>query len=501
MSVVVNAVSGRMRVARFVTPHLALWGLLALAVAAFWPTLSALARIWLTKSDYQHGFVIAVISAVWLFKTRKQIDACDVRATPFALLALIAAIGLWVIAYRANSEMMQQLMFPPILSLIVLAAFGPAVLYRVLPPIAYLYFAIPIWDHLIPLLQWLTTHVAETVLGFVGVPTQVEGHHVTIPAGRFSIIEGCSGSRYFITGLAFAAVAAAMQSVRRQQLVSLLCAAIAAALITNWLRVVIVIYAGHVSNMQHYLVATEHKSLGYVLFVPMLLAIGYVARRLGGNANTVESTARGDDSISRVKAGWIAPAILLSAPVLVWAVPSGGTQSDPLLAPLPIKTGAWQGPLPASDEWQPQFVAPADETRASYSLGEQRVEVYLNTYGAQSPGQELVFHSNSVMPAERWTLVRRLSRAGSAPPMAIAADQGGERWVIARNFVVKGRVTGHAALAQLYYGIYALWQPVPGGTIAVATRCSPSCDDAAKRLDRFWTDNGELFVGLIPQVL
>jgi transmembrane exosortase EpsH len=48
----------------------------------------------------------------------------------------------------------------------------------------------------------------------MGVPTQVEGHHVTIPSGHFSIVEGCSGKRYLMISLAFATLAAAIEQLR-----------------------------------------------------------------------------------------------------------------------------------------------------------------------------------------------------------------------------------------------------------------------------------------------
>ncbi|MGH8178804.1 MAG: exosortase C-terminal domain/associated protein EpsI [Steroidobacter sp.] len=481
--------------------HSMVWALLVLGVAALWPTLSALGRIWLTVADYQHGFAIAAISAVWLFRVHGRIDAADVRATPLALPALGLAIFVWMIAYRANSELMQQLIAPIILLLAMFAAFGLQVARRVAAPLAYLYFAIPLWEHFVPLLQWLTTHVAEAVLGFMSVPTQVEGNNVTIPAGQFSIIEGCSGKRYFVIGLAFAVLAGVAQRVRGRRMFMLLAAAAATALVTNWLRVVIVIYAGHVSNMQHYLVATEHKSLGYLLFAPMLLVISLVARRLGDDSAIDATRAVSASRGARVGAGWITPAILLVAPVLVWALPMSADEIKPVLRPLPIMTGAWQGPLPPGAEWRPEFVAPADESRASYLGGPHRIEVYLNSYGAQAPGRELIYHRNSVAPANWWTMIRWMPRTGSAPPAVIAVNQIGARWVIAHQYVVAGRVTSEAALAQLYYGINAVFRPAPGGVIAVATPCIPDCDAAADRLNNFWTDNGVLFADMIPRTL
>ena len=275
------------------TPSTIVGVLTAAVCVCMWPTWAALAKIWSTMTDYVHGPVIAVGVAVWLFSLRERIDAQPVRPAPWALLPLAAMILLWLVAWRGASELLQQAILPLILLTAVLAALGVQVLRVVLVPAAALYLLIPVWEPFVPLLQWMTTQVAENALGLLGVPTLVEGNDVTIPAGRFTVAEGCSGKRYLLIGLAFAAAAGALQSLSIARFVVLGVASVGFALVINWLRVVAIIYAGQASNMEHYLVATEHVSLGYALFAPLLLAILYVARRLGrGETVHVDPTGR-----------------------------------------------------------------------------------------------------------------------------------------------------------------------------------------------------------------
>jgi EpsI family protein len=472
------------------------WLLIALGVAALWPSVAALARVWGTMADYNHGALIAAISVVWLLQVGGRIQGADVRPTP-AMLPVLAAVLLgWAVAYRANSELMQQLALPVVLALAVWCVLGPRVLRQIAPPIAFFYFAIPLWDHFVPLLQWLTTQVAEGALWALGVPISVEGHHVTIPAGRFSIIEGCSGMRYFIIGLAFAALAGALQRLTPRRLAILFALAIGVALLTNWLRVITVIYAGHLSAMQHYLVAVEHKSLGYAMFVPMLVAIVSAARRLGGAESQASSPApRKPASVSIAVFG--AAVALLSAPVYLWAQ-QNDVEARSLLGTFPLLTGEWQGPLPAAAQWRPRFVGASDERRASYSRAGQRVEVYLNAYGPQSPGQELVFHRNSVAPADQWTLVRTIGASAAGPSMMLVTDGSGDRWIVTREYVVGGRATADPALAQLYYGLQALVRPTASGLVAFAAACKPDCDAAVERVASFRAGDGRLFLELIP---
>jgi EpsI family protein len=476
--------------------HVLVWLLIALGAAALWPSVAALARVWVTMADYNHGVLIAAISVVWLFHVGGRVDGADVRPTPVMLPVLAAVLLGWAVAYRANSELMQQVALPVVLVLAVWCVLGRRVLRQIAPPLAFFYFAIPLWEHFVPVLQWLTTQVAEGVLRALGVPTSVEGHNVTIPAGRFSIIEGCSGMRYFIIGLALAALAGALHRLTPRRFAILVALAIGAALLTNWLRVITVIYAGHVSDMQHYFVAVEHKTLGYAMFAPMLIAIGWAASRLGGTEPPASSPApRKPASVSIAVLGVTVG--LLGAPVYLWAQ-QNDVEARSMLAALPLLTGEWQGPLPAAAQWRPRFVGASDERRASYARAGQRVEVYLNAYGPQSPGRELVFHRNSVAPADQWTRVRTIAASETAPSMMLVTDATGDRWIVTREYVVGGRATAGPALAQLYYGLKSLVRPTASGLVALAAACDPNCDAAVERVASFRAGEGRLFLELIP---
>jgi exosortase len=471
--------------------------------AGLWPALRALAHTWATMYDYEHGFLIAAVAVGWLVYSYRLVNAQSVRAVPKALPALAAAILGWMIAYRANSDLLQQLLVPVVLELAVLTSLGWGIARVTLLPLAYLYFAIPIWEHFQPLLQWLTTWVAEHTLLLIGVPTTVDGHQVTIPAGTFSIVEGCSGKRYLMIALAFATIAGVMHELRIRAMATLLAVTTLLALVTNWLRVVTVIYAGHATDMQHYLVAVEHKTFGYVMFVPLLAAIFLVARRLRARGTVaVDSGNHFERTVHASPLTWASTGALLILPLLLPANAGANAAAASLtLGPLPVLTGAWQGPLPANTQWQPAFVNSIAERRAAYASSAGRVEVHYNVYGAQSPGHELVYFGNSVAPAEHWTIVSRSRAVAGEPSITVARDANGERWVIAQLLSVGGVVTPQPAIAQILYGTRALWRPVPSGSLAFAAACQPDCDAARDNVLEFWKSNGADFADLIPQRL
>jgi EpsI family protein len=484
-------------------PNLRLWVLTAAVALLFSPTLRSLLEVWLDSADYQHGFIVALVSIWLLVRSRSELHVAKIEPNVFALLPLGMALVAWLVAYRGHSEMLQQVLFPIVLLLSVLASLGFTFTRLVAFPILYFYCAIPVWDHLVPLLQSMSTHVTEGTLGLLGVPTEVEGFNVTIPEGKFSIVEGCSGKRYFLISIALAAIAGYTQGVRGRRFVVLLTAAAVAALLTNWIRIVIVIYAGHLSNMQHYLIATEHLSLGYALYVPLLLFIFVLAKRWAMFSPALERATIGSADKSKPFFGlfWsLAPPlsmILLAITVMAVSVPP--TDSHPLLARAPLLTDQWQGPLPAREGWQPAFSGASDELRMSYAREKQRLEIYANVYGPQVPGRELVYFSNSIVPAAEWTVIRHLETA--SPLETLIARRDDLRWVFASTHVVGGRRAATSAMAQLTYGWSALWEPTPAGVIALGMPCGNDCEATAATLIAFWSEHGDALTSMIPRRL
>ncbi len=498
MSIASHRMTRQLSQSAALTPSRALWPLLAVCVVGLWPTFVSLTHIWRSMFDYHHGMVIAAISIIWLWRMRRDIDACSVRPVRAAWPLVVIVLLAWTIAYRANSELMQQMLLPVVAMLAVYAACGWQICRLAAAPLAYLYFGIPLWEQLLPFLQALTTAVAENLLGLMGVPTQVEGHHVTIPSGHFSIVEGCSGKRYLMISLAFATLAAAIEQLRWRRTLALLSLATGLALVTNWVRVVTIIYAGHVTQMQSYLVANEHRSFGYALFIPLLLAILWSARRIRRGQVDVPARPVAAESERRVRPADLGIVMgLVALTILVWArTPEQDTAAH--LAPVPIATGAWQGPLPPATAWQPRFVNPSQERRVAYSADGKRIEVYLNLYASQTQGRELVFHRNSVVPPEHFTLIRHLPARGATPPAVVVADGTGTRWVVTHIYEVGGWLTASPPVAQLYYGLHAVVRPVPAGTLAAAVRCEADCNSAEQAIDDFWRAHSRELAGLVP---
>lgn len=474
----------------------------AATVVALWPTLVGLEHYWRTILSYQHAYLIVPIALGWLWQVARPLWWRAERPTWPTAAALLLALFAWLVSFTASISIAQQLLLPVVLWLALLVALRWPVARRFLAPVALLYFAVPIWDSLLPLLQQLSIFVTRGSMMLLGVPATIQGNIVTIPDGVFEIEEGCSGLRFLMIALAVAYLAGAMFHLPRRRVVWLLAFALALALVVNWIRIAIVIYAGYLSHMRSYLVAVEHVSLGNALFLPLLACVLWMARRLSGTrappTANVFSLHRPDYR------GLIACAAALLAFAGWQLLRTGSVAATATLEPLPLGVGNWQGPLPPRSSWLPNFATATSERRAAYVSAGAAVETYVNFYARQSPEAKLVGYGNSFVPVLGWTRKwgadeRPLHVAGRPAPRMVELTGADRRaWLVGHVYRVGGWETGSATAAQLAYGLRSLMRPAPAGAVAFAIQCDPNCEFAQRVATDFWNQMSGPLLDVVP---
>ncbi|MGQ0384051.1 MAG: exosortase C-terminal domain/associated protein EpsI [Gammaproteobacteria bacterium] len=472
--------------------------LAAAALAATWPSLQSLFDHWVAVRDYQYGLPIALIALVWIVAAARQ-SRVPPQPSWSGILALAASLLAWLVAHNAHSQVVHQMLMPVVVWTAVLAGAGRTMARRLMLPTAYLFFAIPIWDYAVPVLQWLSVIATETTLALAGVPAEVSEFRVTLPVGSFEIVEGCSGKRYFMVTLAVGVLAVAVNRMPLRRATAYLAACGVLALLANWLRIFVVIVAGHVSNMRHYLVAVEHETFGNVIFALLVIAVLLMARRFGSAAPRAAAAGGADAagqplrSASRLAPAGLALAILIAAAALPHARARLATDARSL-PPLPVTTAHWQGPLPGEARWDPRFQGVSAERRARYSTGQHAVEVYVNLYLHQAQGAELVLFENRLDAPGPWrqswppVRVALTTPSGQRLMSFEAGDPAGVTWLFVYRYQIGAWGTTSDGLAQIAYGLQSMLRPAPSGMVALAMRCDTNCESARALVMTFWDE-------------
>jgi EpsI family protein len=467
-------------------------GLIAIAIAAYWPTSSALWHYWTDDLGYGGAGLLVAALAIWLlFRARDRVAKLPVQSEPWALALLVPCSIAALIFWRAGISSLQLLMWPALILLGVWSAFGTAVTRAIAVPVGFLYFGMPAWGVLAAPLQSLTLWIVTWLAPAVGVPATVVGTGIYLPGDmRFSVELPCSGVGFLAQGLAVAALLGELEQAPLRRRLRLLASMALVALVTNWIRVLTLIQVGYTTQMRHVLVTRHHLLFGYVLFVLALVVFVWVAtRRALPNAAQTAPTAQGARSPAR-EVYVTSLVALVAAPILVGILGlSAGDQSAARELRLPPGRAEWRGPLTTTDDnWRPVFVGLHEELRGSYrDLAGRSVEAVAIGYHAQTHGRELVNEGNSLAGSGRLTAltVAVVDGGGRAYREEVVVDEHGQRSVIWSFYDIGGRPFVTAMLAQLWYGVHALDAPPYSALFAFRTACSPDCAQARDALADF----------------
>ena len=137
-------------------------------------------------------------------------------------------------------------------------------------PLAFLFFAVPFGEALVPKLMDWTADFTVAAVKLSGVPVYREGTHFVIPSGQWSVIEACSGIKFLIASLMGGSLYAWLMYRSPGRRLAFIGASIVVPLLANWLRAYAIVMMGHLSN-NRLMTNDDHIVFGWVLFGAIML--------------------------------------------------------------------------------------------------------------------------------------------------------------------------------------------------------------------------------------
>lgn len=490
-------------------------GLLLLLVAAlYWPDTVGLGRFWLHEDlNSRAGILIACLSVYLLFRARGRFEHIAIAPVRWACLPLMACAAASLIGWRAGIPSLQLVFLPPILWLAVLCVLGRQAARAAAFALAFLYFALPGWDLLRMPLQHVTAHAMAVIGPLVGLPLTVSGMSISMPGDvTFTIERACSGADFLAVGLAVAALHGELEQASPRRRAGLVGGMVLLAILSNWLRVLLILAIGYLTHMRSALATSGHVALGWVVFACALLLFVWAAGRWG--VSEVDPAAGGTPraapvtptSAQRGDVAWtygLAAAALLAVPVFVYiSLLATDAHTTPAALELPPGSMPWQGPAPFADPlWQPTFVGAHAERRALYRSADGRtVEVVAIGFAAQTQGAQLVNGGNSLLGEQGLFMEAvRLARDDGVPHSeVVTVDSHGRRALIWSVIDIGGHLFGEPLLSQLWYGAQSVVARPYSALFALKTPCNASCDAAHTVLADFLRANGAALFAALP---
>ncbi|HJS89981.1 MAG TPA: EpsI family protein [Steroidobacteraceae bacterium] len=488
-------------------PRNAIWvgSVLLLVAALYWPDTVGLGRYWLDLDvNERSGILIALLSGFLLFRARERFEQISISPTTAACMPLIACAAASLICWRAGILTLQFFFLPLILWLAVLAVFGWQAARAAGFAVGFLYFGLPGWGVLAPALQRLTEWAVGVIGPAVGLPVAMSGTMVLLPGGMTFVIErGCAGVDFLTVGLAVAALYGELEQASFRRRVRLLGGMLLFAIVSNWVRVILIIEIGYRSHMRSALATRDHLAFGRDIFAAALLLFVWLASRGGRSTPDVPVVAGPGRAASGIPAprhhdawryGLIATTLLV-VPVLAYG---SLIASEPRAAAppwdLPQARAPWHGPTHSADLlWQPRYVGAHTEHRGRYQSEDGRVvEIVAIRFPRQSQGVQILNEGNSLLGNHGLAIegVSLVEDTGIPHAEVVVRDPQHRRSLIWSVIDIGGRLFAEPVSSQLWYGVRSLIGTSYSALFAMRTECDSSCDAARAVLTDFLRANG-----------
>lgn len=390
------------------TPVLALSVVIAAILALHWNVAAEMIAIWNRSDTFAHGFLVVPVVLWLVWRARGELAQVPARPSWWGIALLAGASFGWLLAELGSVAVVEQFGLVGMLVAAVLAVCGFRVAYQVAFPLAFMLFAVPAGEFLVPWLVDRTADFTVAALRSSGIPVYREANNFVIPSGEWSVVEACSGIRYLIASLFGGSLFAYLYYRSAWRRVAVIVAAAVIPLVANWLRAYLIVLLGHLSN-NNLASGVDHLIYGWVFFGLVMFLFFWIA-----------SKWRDDDAIASPGAlspahgtATASPRTARMATILVSVVAAIGiagafrgaqtlidarVTKDAFELRTPSAMNGWEAHPASQSIWRPQFGGMSAEAQQQFTKGASTVGLFVAFYRGQHAGAELVNSENVLIP-------------------------------------------------------------------------------------------------------
>jgi exosortase len=213
----------------------------AVLVYSYWPALTLLPSIW-ADPQYQHGWIVPLLSVVLLFWWRQPVGSVTTSARLAGLGLLVASFAIRLMFAYFRVKTFDMYTFVPALAGVFLMAGGWSVFRWAWIPIALLIFMYPLPEghqrYLTGPLQTFNTIVATFLLQTLGFDAIRDGNLIRLGEDHvMNVVDACAGLKMLTIFVWLAAVVIAVAGLQWWENLVIAISAIPMAILANTLRI------------------------------------------------------------------------------------------------------------------------------------------------------------------------------------------------------------------------------------------------------------------------
>ena len=457
------------------------WALASLALgttallAVFRDAVAALLETWWGSPSFEHGLLVPMVAALVVWFDRKALSQLVPRPWPLGVALVAVAAVAAAFGAAASTLLLQQLAL--VLSIQALAAMvlGREITRRIAFPLAFLYFAVPFGDVMVPALRDVTAAASVELLSRMGVTATLDGFLIRLPSADYRVAEACAGLRFLLVGVAIGLLAAKLFLRSRARWALLVLLAVAVPIAANIGRTALIIALSENGLMEPDS-AWSHLTYGMgfnAVIITILLLLVFLLR----DAAVAVAAGPPEAGVSRPIAFAIFAAAAVTVPALGLAL--GQRDQAPraaasLIPPVPAVGARWQ-PVPQVDHgWRPRAAGADAEFMNSYADGQARIDLYIGFFSHQRQGAEIINDANRLNAAGDWQEVGRRPVSAAIEGSDVSSDAvvsraGNRRRLTMQFYWVDGIFSGSAVVAKWRQATATLLGRDPAAAVIVVS--------------------------------
>jgi exosortase A len=369
-----------------------------LSLVLYMPTAKSMASIWSLSATYTHGWLVLPACFWFIWQRRDALATKPLRPWWPGLVFIAASGSIWLLGELSGSQAPSHFALVAMCIAATITATGLAWSRLIAFPLVFLFFAVPFGEALVPRLMDWTADFTVVALQFSGVPVFREGNDLTIPTGRWSVVEACSGVRYLLASLMAGTLYAWVMYRSPGRRLAFIVASLLVPIVANWLRAYLIVMLGHLSNNE-IAAGVDHLVYGWLFFGVVIGALFWIGTRWREDSATpvLDQTPHAASVPAALVGAGLASVV---AALAVWpmasAFMSAPVDERPVMAVAPDGEVSGWGPTVDGGAWQPALQAPRALLSRTYAQGDDRVRLHLGVFRAQAQGSELVSSGNTV---------------------------------------------------------------------------------------------------------
>lgn len=429
-------------------------GLAILALLlAYRDTVLDIVGIWSRSETFAHGFLVVPVSLYLIWRARHDWLGIPARPAWWAAPLLLGLGFAWLVASITGIAVGQHLSLVLMLPMVVLLVMGSRFAWAIAFPLAFLVFAAPMGEELMPMLMDFTARFTVTMLRLTGIPVYVEGTFFSIPSGDWSVVEGCSGIRYLIASVTMGSLYAYLTYRKYWKRALFIAFSVVLPILANGFRAYMIVMIAHLSDMKLAL-GVDHFIYGWVFFGLVMLLMFWIGSFFADpdSPRPEQAEVAQAGTVPVVAAALLALAVAAPWPAIGQWMSAGPGGNATLRFEWPVPPPGW-GEAESFTDWRPHYQKPLATRTLFLDDGKGPVAVHLVFYASGGEG-ELINSRNVMVPQkhEVWQQVGsgRRQRAGQPGELIEARLRShGQRLLIERWYWLDGTETANDYVAKL----------------------------------------------------